>query len=296
MANRECVGASSQREWLRCGQGMTLPDSLDPPSLGSHKVTTHRLLTFFVVLISTFGSRDASPNASEALSEYLSCLQSNHVEGAGPDDVCLAAQDSAAEFKAVLNSIANDDNRKITVKEGECAATPSGYVAPACYDGNEHFFNDKSLVTMNRDEIMKRAVQMQGSGTSAQAITEQKKLYLKLYANIYVHELCHAKGDLTPAEHPGYNDGEPIDDAYWNTAVGSCERFSFQGLFGQAAPMYRSQKKIKQTYDLPKQCLLDIWNKPADKLYIDSVRSAIAARTQTPPNYIINWTTGPNPH
>lgn len=215
------------------------------------------------------GNADVPPIEYEGSSEGVDAAERQLIQ-------CLVSL-RADRFKAALNNV-HDIGQTIRVFQGQCPTGARGCISMGSVNQD---------ITMDREKIMETVA----SYSSTDSVTQEQMLYLKGYADVFIHEVCHT---YVPGGHPGYGEGSPKDEAYFQTDFGKCERFGYLYTVGESSPDYRVTVGVNQSYSWPRACLANIWNDPDNSDFFQSVKSATAAQTQVP--YPIRWEVGPNPH
>jgi len=130
---------------------------------------------------------------------------------------------------------------------------------------------------------------MKGSDT----VEQERKLYLKVFAETYIHEACHAYYQDHGITHS--NPEGVYSNPYYDSQFGQCEYNGFFEVFGESPPHWRRVQNWNNpnlSYSLP-GCLSTIYSN--NQNYLKSVRSGVAAKLASP-NWPLQWSYGPNPH
>ena len=145
--------------------------------------------------------------------------------------------------------------------------------------------NSTETVELNRNNNMKYAQDMYPNDSAAQ----EKKLYLKILAETYAHEMCHSAGH----DHSGGETGQIYTTGYYTTAMGRCERDAFEDTFQEKPPSYKKVFGQSQNYSWNVTCMSSINANNAD--YFNSLHSGASA-SRTYPTYPVDYIEFENPY
>jgi hypothetical protein len=175
--------------------------------------------------------------------------------------------------------------RKLKVKGGPAIAGNPPTENMAIYTQNAD-----ANIEINRTLNAEAALDLKSNDT----VEQERKVYLKVFAESYIHEVCHAYYNDFDITHGGSE--SVYSQVFYETQFGECVLDGFFEVFGETPPHWRYVQNPNNpniSYSLP-GCLSTIYSN--NQNYLKSVRSGVAAKLSAPPSWPLLWNYGPNPH